>query len=328
MSDKFNTRQLTGVAPPLAEWNKAQPGVRPDKAAIAVTTPAVTPTAAVAAEADALPPPPPPPAQAVPPANEAFSIGVSYGLASYFAHTLVDMADRTQSAGLLGALKKPLPRSHFANMLGETIRTGDRTISTSIARALAEQMLPPPYGLMDPHSPAGTQLIQAQPFRAPSSSTGNPTISPGLSQSGPGSIEPPPLAVQADPSAGSGGVPFDQALFSETSKAGFGAVRNFHAQLVTVRETALSKLRKVDAKASQAMAAGVNIGIAEGFASRGSDEAAIVKQGLEHAHPDVAALGLDVNRLQQAIDFAQPGANMKVLHGMVMSMRISFEAAL
>jgi len=135
-----------------------------------VTIPAVTPPEAVAAEPRV---PAPPPAQPVPPANQALSTVVSYGLVSYFSRTPVDMADPTQSAGCAEPVQEAAPSFALCGMLGKAIRTGDKTMSTGIERALAQQLVSPPYGLMGPRARTSVQLLQAQQRGlAPSGSAG------------------------------------------------------------------------------------------------------------------------------------------------------------
>jgi hypothetical protein len=104
--------------------------------------------------------------------------------------------------------------------------------------------------------------------------------------------------------------------------------RDYYTGLIATRETWNAQLQKEDPLLAASLRAGINVSIAEGFASRSSDATAIVASALKNAWSDVLALGLDSRRLQEAIDYAKPGANMKVLHDMVMSMRMSFEATL
>lgn len=229
-----------------------------------------------------------PTVQAIPPANEAFSVGVSLGLASYYVHTLIDMADNPQK-GLINYLLHPRDRSGFARLLCEAAITGDNTMSVSMSNAMSRQQLPPPHKLMR-------------------------TNKAGVVGNG---------AIQANVVDDS-----DVDLFSQASPAAFAAVKASYIQVVDARDTSAAKIRKIDAKAGRAIAAGANIGIAEGFATRGSDATDHARKALTNAQPDVVALGLDTNRLQAAIDFAVPGADQKVLHDMVMTMRISFEASL
>lgn len=104
--------------------------------------------------------------------------------------------------------------------------------------------------------------------------------------------------------------------------------REQYTAFVALRETWAAQLAKQDAGLAAAFRAGANIAIAEGFASRSTDATAIVRQALTNALPDVKALGLSEARVQEAINFATPGARMSVLHDMVLSMRVSFEATL
>lgn len=122
----------------------------------------------------------------------------------------------------------------------------------------------------------------------------------------------------------------DRAAMDEPMRSGIGenVHQEYYNSLLNSRETWGAQLQAMDPMVAAAYRAGVNIAIAEGFASRDTDAAAIVANALRNARNDAVLVGLDRARIQGAIDYARPGANMRVLHDMVMSMRMGFEATL
>jgi hypothetical protein len=107
-----------------------------------------------------------------------------------------------------------------------------------------------------------------------------------------------------------------------------GERRQFADSIVAARESLTVEFGRKSSDLGQAFILGVNMAIAEGHSLLGPEVREVVYQSLSDANVSATALGLELSRLQECIDWAHQSASSSELHTKITAVRVGFGSSL